>query len=103
MKIRIKENIDNLVPKYAVLFTSDNLNGKNSLAILDTKDDAFSFYNDAEVMGTDVFKIWDPDIMTTKYGYKPDANGKCYYAATTPEGEEYLQEVRVVNQEPLYF
>lgn len=103
MKLRIKENVDNILPEYGVLFTSDRLNGKNALAIFyDNRDEALEFYNDAEVMGKDVFNTWDPDIMTKRTSYEPDTRGRCYYTATTPEGDEYLQEVKVVNKEPLY-
>ena len=103
MKLRIKEDIDNLKSEYGVLFTSDNLNGENALAVFyNNREEAFDFYNDAEVMGKDVFNKWDPDIMTKKNGFEPDFKGRCYYHAYTSDGEEYLQEVKVVNTEPLY-
>jgi hypothetical protein len=40
--------------------------------------------------------------MTKRTSYEADSRGRCYYTATTPEGDEYLQEVKVVNQKPLY-
>ena len=102
MKIRIKEHLDTIIPEYGVLIKSDTIK-KPALALFyDDKEAAFEFYNDAEILGRDVLKAWDPDIMTTQNGFKVDSNGKCYYVAYTPEGDEYLQEVRVVDPKPLY-
>ena len=103
MKIRVKENLDTIIPEYGVLIKS-NTSEKPALALFyNDKEAAFEFYNDAEILGKDVFKTWDPDIITKRDGFEVDSNGKCYYVAYTSEGDEYLQEVRVVNQEPLYF
>lgn len=102
MKIRIKEQFDTIIPEYGVLITSDTFKKPALTLFHDDKDAAFEFYNDAEILGSDVFKTWDPEIITKRYGFEADSNGKCYYVAHTSEGDEYLQEVRVVNQEPIY-
>ena len=104
MKLRIKEDLDNLKPEYGVLFRNPKTN-KNSLFIFYEKDEAFEFIEDYNLMGSDIFSKWDPDIMTkdTGKGFEPDKYGKCYYVAYTPDGDEYLQEVRVINREPLVF
>lgn len=99
----VRENIDNIEPEYGVLITSDSNPTKAFIAdFYGDKEEAFNFLNDVEVMGKDVFDVYDPDILQKNSGYKPDSKGRCYYHAYTPDGEEYLQEVRVINQEPIY-
>lgn len=99
----VRENIDNIEPEYGVLITSDSNPTKAFIAdFYGDKEEAFNFLNDAEVMGKDVFSVYDPDILQKNSGYKPDSKGRCYYHTYTPDGDEYLQEVRVINQEPIY-
>lgn len=99
----VKENVDNITPEHGVLITSDKNPNKAFIAnFYEDEESAFNFLSDAEVMGKDVFNIYDPYILTKQNGYEPDSRGRCYYHAYTPDGEEYLQEVRVVNNEPIY-
>ena len=104
MKLCIKEDLDNMKPDYGVLFKDPKTN-KNALCIFYNKEDAFEFFEDCELLGRGVFDKWDPDIMTkdTGKGFEPDKYGKCWYVAYTSDGEEYLQEVRVINREPVIF
>lgn len=99
----VKENVDNITPEYGVLITSDKNPNKAFIAnFYEDEESAFNFLSDAEVMGKEVFNIYDPDIMQKNSGYEADSRGRCYYIAYTPDGDEYLQEVRVVNNEPIY-
>lgn len=105
MKLRIKEDLDNIRPEYGVLIY-DTKTGKNVIALFyDDKEEAYEFVTDVETLGKDVFNYHDPDIMRKDRGngFEPDSRGRCYYSATTADGEDYLQEVRVVNQEPIKF
>ena len=104
MKLCIKEDLDNMKPDYGVLFKDPKTN-KNALCIFYNKEEAFEFFEDCELLGRGVFDKWDPDIMTKDKGkgFEPDKYGKCWYVAYTSDGEEYLQEVRVINREPVIF
>ena len=105
MRLRIKEGLDNIKPEWGVLVW-DDVKHKNYLAnFYDDKEQAFEFVNDYDLFGDEIWDRYHPDIIAknTRKGFEPDSNGSCYYTVTTADGDVYLQEVRLVNQDPLVF
>lgn len=102
MRLRVFEDVNNNDTEYGVLVT--DLNGKVCVACFyNDKTSAYEFINDAETMGRSVFDRWDVDILSKPTDYEPDSYGNCYYHATTADGREYLQRVKILNSEPINF
>lgn len=99
MKLQINESYEHDL-KYAVLLKKVSTS-QLYFALFDTSEDALTFENDAELLGSDVFKSWDPDIMSNIRQNHFDRDGNYSYIATDEYGDEFIQEIRVVNKQPI--
>ena len=94
-------------PEYGILTKSRD--GKDIIVCFQDKEDAYEFLNAADVYGVGYGSdIWDAfdgkyDFLSRKDNkpIRPDRTGSYWYVCYTPEGEEFLQEVRLLNNKPL--